>query len=289
MLQSRGRPRAPVAVPSTAAIDVTKGPYATGVVLRCLFCANTGSVTKITKEHLYGDWLNSVLPAQPRLRARVSEVLDRRTGQVARRDMEVPQHRHEIQLRCVCQICNNGWMSDMEATTQRVASPMMLGSTTSVSAEDAAGVAAWMTKIAMLQDFWAEPKTRSIPLWHRQFLRERRHPPPRTLVWCAELLHMSEWRNASRHLSLLVMHGPEQRTGYLANTYVSTAGFGRLLLLSVGTTSQAVELRDLAVCFPRSFVRLWPDPASFLWPPSRPTTDAQVWQLSEGDVIVVGR
>ena len=65
---------------------------------QCLFCPNPVD----SAEHLWSKWiLEELKPAEP---------IHVRFG----RTISAPVDNPEVRIKCVCQKCNNGWMSDIE-------------------------------------------------------------------------------------------------------------------------------------------------------------------------------
>lgn len=243
---------------------------------------------KITKEHVSGDWMREVLPPQEQRRRLGSVVIDPMTGQPsAPLFIEMPDYHHQTQVRSVCKECNSGWMSSLEAAAKVVLPPLIHVEPASVTATEAATLATWISKSAVMREYLDHPRTRAIPAWHRRWVHEKQSPPPGTWVWCARLTKKSKWAISSRHASLTISEG-DDRVGPMANTHVSSFGFHRVWMLVFGTSSAAAYgVRDLALMFPDVFVRLWPDPYGFLWPTKRAVTDDLVEELGGGKGIIV--
>ncbi len=99
-----------------------------------------GSTSRITREHVFSDWLNRVplLPpgqswqmfitrdgGRPPIE-RTSPVLDQKVGRY-------------------CQDCNTGWMSDIEGNAHQIATSLILGQRASLTPADQLALATWAT------------------------------------------------------------------------------------------------------------------------------------------------
>lgn len=117
----------------------------------CYWCG----ATPLSREDLIPQWLLAVL-------AEISPSADGfnsawdyvdRTGDTSR---TFPQRRPEIVVRSVCEPCNNGWMSDLEARTMPVLGPLVRGSGARLSIDDQLVLACWAAKtVALLDTFQA--------------------------------------------------------------------------------------------------------------------------------------
>ena len=104
----------------------------------CPFC---GSVSKLTAEHVFGDWLSRIgLPREPMAHG---------AGPLNRVMRELGVRPPFLQTVGVCATCNNGWMSQLEQVAQRVLTPFILGRPGQIELEDAAAIAAWVQKTTL--------------------------------------------------------------------------------------------------------------------------------------------
>jgi len=95
----------------------------------------------------------------------------------------------ELKVKTVCGVCNNGWMSSLEAETIPVLGEMVEGHTVDLSEDQQALIAAWSVKTAMMSD---SMKGRNAPnlFYTREEcsnLRICRSIPANTLVWIGRI------------------------------------------------------------------------------------------------------
>ncbi|MEU7823041.1 hypothetical protein [Catellatospora sp. NPDC049133] len=149
----------------------------------CAFCDATGETTKITKEHLYSEWINLVLPASVVGPNITVEWTDHVSG--AFRTRPVRELASE-QVRCVCHRCNNGWMSKLDDQVRPLLEPMILGKPTTLSALDQLTVATWAAmKAAVFEFAWDNP-----PVYEqadREIIRTQQRPPATVRVALAAI------------------------------------------------------------------------------------------------------
>lgn len=137
----------------------------------CIFCGATG---KLTREHVWPQWLGTVVT--PKTGQHVFAEAGTTTREFTQRDFE-------IQVKKVCEDCNGGWMSQMEAAVKPVLTPMIKGEhPVLVSAADQELLTAWATKTAMTMEF-APTAQRAIPQVHRDYIQQTHRAPPRVKAW----------------------------------------------------------------------------------------------------------
>jgi hypothetical protein len=109
----------------------------------CAFCPST----KLTREHIWGDWINGIVP-------QVTYTTQRKTSLV---DFAEPWKSIGIQQigKVVCQNCNNGWMSDLEANHAKPAMADMIryGGAVSLLPKGIASISAWALKMSVIANF----------------------------------------------------------------------------------------------------------------------------------------
>ena len=134
----------------------------------CIFCRNSAD----SKEDLFPRWiLKRVNTRQP---------LRRQLGSAP---PEITENQ-EVRLPCVCQKCNNTWMSKMEVTVKKFMGPMIEDLSFTLDRQNQQNLAEWAVKCAMCNDtvdvhprFFTEAECRTF--------KEKRTIPDRTLVFAA--------------------------------------------------------------------------------------------------------
>ncbi len=106
----------------------------------CLFCQSG----KLTREHIWPDWIVKLFPSGPRWRGGI----DDSTGRRIRMTSTSLTHK----AKCVCSTCNSGWMSDIEIASTRVLKPLIEGSRKRrvLTRKEQRRLAQWMTLRSMV-------------------------------------------------------------------------------------------------------------------------------------------
>lgn len=243
----------------------------------CAFCRTTG---KLTKEHIFGDWLTRIgLDMDPV--AHSAGPLNR----IGRRLGESPPFRRTV--RDVCAACNNGWMSQLEVVAQRVLKPFILGEPGQIERADLGAVTSWIQKTAltaMLASTVEErasgyglPQSEYYGLWE---LRDEARPLPASQFWIGRYNGVSQL--ASTWVTPLVVTVEGLPHPDMPHAYAVTIVLGQLLLHGVRFTTQNLQVEVT----PRSGVQqLWPSAGPVAWPENTPLGDAEFFGLAKaGDL-----
>jgi hypothetical protein len=139
-----------------------------GVARQCIFCDNTAD----SKEHLWPAWILKRL----NIKRPMLHTLGRYPAKI------VP--RTELEIRCVCALCNNGWMHDLEDLNIPIVGCLMEDMSVPLGFEQQSTVARWAVKTAMCQD---AIDTRNRVLFYstseRLALRSNTGIPSYTRIW----------------------------------------------------------------------------------------------------------
>lgn len=124
------------------------------VAKSCLFCG-AGGAGVLSKEHVIPQWLlkHLELPADDKLFQGVASSADGTLSQTPR----IHSSFNFVQGH-VCEECNNGWMSQLEAAAKPILVPLIDGERTieSLAEEEAQIVGKWTCKTAYMHS-WASP------------------------------------------------------------------------------------------------------------------------------------
>lgn len=144
-----------------------KNPTAS-FVRSCIFCSNPAD----SKEDLFPRWILR--------RVQTRELLRRQIGAA----QPVITQDQEVRLPCVCQPCNNTWMSGMETTVKKFMGPMIEDLSFRLTRQNQQNLSEWAVKCAMCNDsidvrprFFIEHECRAF--------KETRTIPDRTSVFAS--------------------------------------------------------------------------------------------------------
>lgn len=241
---------------------------------KCIFC-NGASGTRLTKEHIFPDWLRRFFPRSPtdsHTHGRTSWVglepsttFTQKQGQAGSRRVKV-----------VCQKCNNEWLSDLEKRTKPLLLMLINGLPFTLDADAQVALATWAAKTIMAAEF-VQPDKVAIPPEERASLMRNLVPPDGGWwIWMAGSQGV-EWRTGIHHFSARINVTPvDLETPDIVNLQSTTIGIGGLLIHAISTT---VPGHSFALSNPdRSDLRpIWPQPtAAITWPRPRLLTDENI-------------
>ncbi len=144
----------------------------------CVFCKGK----PVSDEHVWPRWLRKTLPSlgAPLKWEHGSRPAGEQHRTVANWDLSLL----DVKVKRVCESCNTGWMSRLEATARPILEPMIRGQARLLTVDDQRILATWVTKTAMMAEF-TEPKNRVIPPEdHASFYRTQ-EPLERSFAWLA--------------------------------------------------------------------------------------------------------
>jgi hypothetical protein len=141
----------------------------------CVFCGTT--TEKITKEHVFPDWISELFGREPGGTAEMVES----DGSI----QAFPAVPFQQQVRVVCKPCNEGWMADLESDVKGFLGPMLLERRkTTLAPSEQERLATWAVKTAMTIDH-LHPKELVIPAVQLSEFHAAQTALPGQLVWIA--------------------------------------------------------------------------------------------------------
>jgi hypothetical protein len=134
----------------------------------CIFCGKPAD----SKEDLFPRWILK--------RVKTRQPLHRQIGEAP---AEITEDQ-EVRIQCVCQKCNNTWMSRMETTVTKFMGPMIEGICFSLDRQNQQNLAEWAIKCAMCNDA-VDVHPRFFTEAECSAFKQKRTIPDRTLVFVA--------------------------------------------------------------------------------------------------------
>jgi hypothetical protein len=224
---------------------------------QCIFCSNPAD----SKEHVWPAWILRQLDIDRPMRHK----LGRNPAKI------VP--KAELQVRCVCNTCNQGWMHDLEELNKPIIGKLLEGIAMSLDTTQQFTVARWAVKTSMIQDAM---DTRNRQMFYTALehtaIRSKSAIPENTAVWLGKY--------SLRTLSIdgydvgLDFHDPDSKVPELVNGCVSTIVVGHLMLqVFTAHVPEKYSNRpfDVTCTVPgpwdRLLIPVWPVTVQVNWPP----------------------
>ena len=229
----------------------------------CLFCLNQAD----SKEHVWPGWLLDFLGQ----------------GQSATVQWEQPGRsilswsgiRAGIIVRCVCDKCNTGWMSDLEELAKPVISPLLLGEHRSIDTEQQLTIAVWAVKTAMTLEATSRRVRPFYRIQDRSRVAKASLPPSNTTVW------LSAYDGQHHSYAYATKMQGRADNGAPVKSYVTTMSFARFVIQVATIRARGIPEGTIVTADVKpgvwdqgALIRIWPDPGDIVnWPPPLILTD----------------
>jgi hypothetical protein len=220
----------------------------------CIFCPNPAD----SKEDLFPRWILK------RVRTRVP--LYRQMGD----DAPELTDDQEVRIPCVCQTCNNRWMSGMETTVARIMGPMIEDLSFPLDRQNQQNLAEWAVKGAMVNDTVdAHRRLRFFKEAECHEFRQTRRIPDGTTVFVAQY----NGRSLDSHGVDFTLIEPEANT-LLVRGHVYNVMVGHVVLQVLSWhpepqhENKFLQVRAKPGPWKRLATQIWPIAAKSVdWPP----------------------
>lgn len=221
---------------------------------QCLFCDRIAN----TKEHAWPRWLIDRFASEcPR-----HVVADVRGSPIRRWLAKKPT----LEVRHVCNRCNNGWMSALESQAKPLLESMLDGFRVGLDMAEQATVALWTLKTVMVLESFEPKEKMKFTQAERLQLRCFSVIPYRTVVWLARSL--DPWQISSSKTEHADAVGKKS-----ASAHSTTLAFG-LLAIQVLTLRLSADISTTTSVTTDVRMGPWEEATTRIWPANR---DAAVW------------
>lgn len=248
----------------------------------CIFCSQRGANSK---EHFFSAWLPDHIKAwDTNNHTLVRDDYDLLTNAKRRDKKSKPGTLATKKIRCVCQVCNNGWMNRAEGIARPHLEPLLVGKPSILSREAQRAIAHWVA-IKTVTSEHSNRETSVTPPEQRKAIMDGQIPEMFQIYLGAHLAqdlgycrssHSGAW-GKSGDFEKLPLEGR-----FTKNTQQITFTVGRLFAHVNMTTLENLNLEP--VCGFIGFykiAKIWPIQKNlFVWPPTQPLTHDQLNELA---------
>lgn len=238
----------------------------------CVFC---GKNEKLTREHVFGDWISRIGVAVPECR--------NGAGPLNRSLRDLGRGRPwSLNVRDVCGDCNNGWMSRLESVGRRVLTPLIFGTAGTICREDAAALAVWTHKTSLVGMLVSSSEERARgygvpPAEYRALQQQQAMALPGSQFW------IGRYAGRQRFSAIWVTPVCVDIIGHadpsFPHGYVMTVVLGEVLLHGVRFTTPGL---DLPLSVGQVLVPLSHGEGAVSWPPTSDIDDLRIAGLIQG-------
>ena len=151
----------------------------------CAFCERQ----PLTEEHLFPDWLRTVIPRKgtPKYGVQFTEI-DRVTPEELVTNEEFRKfqgHMGNKTFKVVCADCNNGWMSQIEEDAKQILTALIVGEPIVLGAKEQRILIKWAILKSIIGEYIAKIEDRAIRATERHRFFEQQWPTAEWKVWIA--------------------------------------------------------------------------------------------------------
>lgn len=229
----------------------------------CIFCNGNG---RKSKEHLWPVWMHEHLPLIGD-GGNISQIDTFRWKDQTGSKRQVRQgHLTTKKLRVVCQVCNNGWMSELEREVQPMLTKILGRETIDLCGRDQGILARWIAMKAIIGEH-SEQETYMTPSHDRMLLRLEGRIPGYYAIYIGvhNANSNSAWLRISQTIALSPK-GPSPALGHIKRNTQSIAFIcGPLFVFVLAIRedglcpTEFLKLNKVIRIFPRQFeVVKWP-------------------------------
>lgn len=253
----------------------------------CIFCAERGVNSN---EHFFPVWLPSAIKkwdTSDHQIIRVTENLNEGTN--SRKSNAKYGALATRKIRCVCAICNNGWMSRSEQAAKPFLEPLIAGKTTPLSDGAIRAIAHWIA-IKVIVAEHGDQKTIVTPQEMRTGVMQGIVPDCFNIYIGAHLAQNLGFCRTSHTVGLLPNAFPPDTDGTVPkNVQQVSFTLGRFFTVVNVCLVPSVNLEKISgyIGF-YEISKIWPVRKFMFWPPVQPLTASQLNELVTSIHTAVG-
>jgi hypothetical protein len=217
----------------------------------CAFCDAAAD----SDEHLWGDWLNRVLPTYENTTYNIAIGPTTRAWNSPR--------PATLKIKAVCGPCNNEWMSRLESAVKPIIVPMIYGQRVKLSPDDQKIIATWALKTTMVGEQLSEGAA-TIPKARRESLRLTGEPPMDVRVFTAANNGRSSHDTLFHYNTMVATEG--EHSGSLIG-HAATISIRHLTLQVLTPIDLDQPVFTYKAPFDAALGQIWPTVGVVEWPP----------------------
>jgi hypothetical protein len=232
---------------------------------KCIFCERQPPDVKITREHIFGEWLRANFRRDANTTHTYGTIkwptplANVHDGVVITKKQ--PGHSGTRKVRAVCEQCNTTWMSNqIEGLVKPILVPMMTSTPMNIDIEKQRILSLWATKIAMVGDY-IDSNHSVVFQKDRTYVMNNLTLPPGWHVWVASY-NGKIYRELSlfQHQGSLELPTVDNSAPAPHNLELTTIGIGNLLFLIINSSWERLWgiLENIVGNEGAGFYRLWP-------------------------------
>ena len=204
---------------------------------QCIFCG----CPEVSKEDVFPQWISRALNGAAVVESPTFSWRVLRTEGDSTRAVGSPGSAPLIRVtaRCVCEPCNNVWMSQLEEAAKPFVEPMVFGRSVQLSTADQTTVAFWVAKTAAALEYTLETDSRLISTADHHWMYQHRLAPPEMSIWACGYREPNTFGAWHHQTSVWAAEGEPDVGRYLGQLYRMTFVIHRLVFQAAGFQTRA--------------------------------------------------
>ena len=201
----------------------------------CAFCDNPA---KLTREHIYGQWLKSFAQSPYPKTEHITSLrrIDPDTGtninSVGRGKLNRPGKPYSHQLRIVCESCNNTWMSAIQEEAKDRLIPLINGNWPKLNEIALKAISSYATMVTMVIEF-ADLNTLTTSLESRKLFKNSREPNTNWQILVGLCNNIDEQTGAFWHRGGKLLFSEEGQVTDKPNAQTTTFILGKCFIYTI--------------------------------------------------------
>jgi hypothetical protein len=222
----------------------------------CIFCGGTG----MSKEHIWARWMTPYLPKDAPNYSLLDVVVY--PTHETRKEREENRSAYSGTVKLVCEPCNNGWMSVLQADAKPILLPLMTGERKPLSRKDQSVLSAWIAMFVMVAEF-QQPAKAAITQAVREHFKKTRLAPDNWAIWLG-VYERKKWAGVTVHATIPVSSAkdgiyPSNPDGSpRPNTHATTIVVGKLYIHVTGSVFPEFSRKQRIDKAGFPVTRVWP-------------------------------
>ena len=250
---------------------------------QCIFCELRPPTIKMTKEHVFGEWLRTLFPRDAATTHTHGIVSFPIAGSSLTHPVTATRqgqgHSGSKKVRVVCRTCNNGWLSaQVEGVAKPILTTLITGTPGLINTDMQRILATSAAKTVMTAEHINRGKA-VVKQADRTLLKDNLVPPPGWHVWIGSYSGVL-WRDLGifQHTGKLEIPSVDNSGTIEHNLELTLIGAGQLIFLVINSSWQRIWdiLNGLGNPGGGGLERIWPiiEP-TISWPRPHVLTDVE--------------
>lgn len=218
----------------------------------CIYC---GERRKLTKEHVFPDWIRNILPRKSgRHTLRFVDKASARAEDIQTLK-KIDGDPGSLRIRRVCGVCNGGWMSTLQQKAKPIITALVMGEGDTLTSAQQRIIAGFVAMTVVINDY-KHPEYVAISAIERQILRATGTPPRSWWIWLGRYAGGGDFTSYRATYSW-----PLSSQARICNSQVTTYTIGKTVFQAMSFGHPRAEdppFVEAMYAMTNNLVQIWP-------------------------------